>query len=717
MDVVKTLVLLAVVAHVVMSLPVGRHDHPVEEKMSRLTQLFPQYTFCEECKYIVNLTITTIASNETLDYFKKEAVCICKNIVPFLNYRGDIMCPGLIDAYGPVVLFVATHLLLDPVRTCRELNFCQPTLSSIGKSDHKHKLWSDRQDVADSAVVMSQDLVDSEMIEDQDIVDSSVRKSRDVLDSVVTESRDVIDSSLTVSQDVEVIASQDVIDGAVSDSQDVIDGAVSDSHDVIDGAVSDNQDVIDGAVSDSHDVIDGAVSQDIIDIPMTERQDQLQHNTFDTLETSLFNISKEPVKAHTPHDATPSLSDPIRIVQIADVHLDRLYTEGSATDCRMPICCREELSGTGSAAKFGDYNCDVPMRTVEAVLSHIAALDPQPDFVIYTGDSPPHDIWEESWSIQLNADLHVINTIKFYLPGVPVYPVLGNHESFPQSEYYQPHQEYKTLNLKTAEWWQQLFDIPADQLRNIQYSAYYTTLVQPGLRILTINTDYWYSLNFYSLLNHKVPAYREQLKFIDDTLRNASEYNEKVIIAGHIPPGDFWAHGQYGDILTEITNKYAAVIVMNVFSHTHHDEFELITDPSDPSRPSGVVFIAPSVTTQTRTNPSYRVYQLDRETFQVLDYDQYYLNLTKANAEGVPTLQLSYSARSEYDIPNLSPQSLYSLVNRFATDRSLFDRYMRNKYVQSGQGGECCFLCRHVEICRMSSIATLTYHNCLLPFL
>ncbi|XP_046574679.1 sphingomyelin phosphodiesterase A-like [Haliotis rubra] len=732
MDVVKTLVLLVVLAHVVVSLPVNKHDQPLRERTSRLTELFPQYMFCEECKYIVNLAITTIASNETLDYFKKDAICICKYINTFLNYRGDVMCPGLIDAYGPVVLFVAANLLLDPVRTCRELNFCEPTLSSITKSDHKQSLWLDRQDFVDSVVVMSQDVVDNAVMVSQDVVDSDVIESRDVVDSDVIESRDVVDSSLTVSQDVvdsavienrdvvdsPVIASRDVVNSAVRDSQDARDSAMMKSQDVIDSLLTFSQDVED-SVMGSQDVVDSVVveSQDALDIPMTESQDRLQRMTLDRQETSLFQFNKEPIKTHTQHDAGSSSSDPIRIVQIADIHLDRLYTEGSPTECRMNICCRRELSGTGSAGKFGDYNCDVPMRTVEAVLSHIAALDPQPDFVIYTGDAPPHDTWEESWFTQLNADLHVINTIKSYLPGIPVYPVLGNHESFPQSEYYQPHQEYKTLNINTAEWWQQLFDIPADQLRNIQYSAYYTALVQPRLRILAINTDYWYSLNFYSLLNHKVPAYREQLKFIDATLRNASEYNEKVIIAGHIPPGDFWVHGHYGDILTEITNKYADVIVMNVFSHTHHDEFELITDPNDPSRPSGVVFIAPSVTTQARTNPSHRVYQLDRETFHVMDYDQYYINLTKANAEGVATLQLSYSARSEYDIPDLSPQSLHSLVNRFATDRSLFDRYRRNKYVQSGQGRECCFLCRHEEICRMSSIATLTYYNCLLPFL
>ncbi len=45
----------------------------------------------------------------------------------------------------------------------------------------------------------------------------------------------------------------------------------------------------------------------------------------------------------------------------------------------------------------------------------------------------------------------------------------------------------------------------------------------------------------------------------------------------------------------------------------------------------GVVMVAPSVTPYGHMNPSYRLYSMDRLTYQLLGYQQFHLNLTKAN--------------------------------------------------------------------------------------
>ena len=37
----------------------------------------------------------------------------------------------------------------------------------------------------------------------------------------------------------------------------------------------------------------------------------------------------------------------------------------------------------GKAGKFGDYNCNVPQRTVENILKEVRAMNP--DFVFFTG--------------------------------------------------------------------------------------------------------------------------------------------------------------------------------------------------------------------------------------------------------------------------------------------------------------------------------------------
>ena len=45
----------------------------------------------------------------------------------------------------------------------------------------------------------------------------------------------------------------------------------------------------------------------------------------------------------------------------------------------------------------------------------------------------------------------------------------------------------------------------------------------------------------------------------------------------------------------------------------------------------GVFLISPSVTPYGHINPSFRLYHMDETTYELLDYQQYYLDLAKAN--------------------------------------------------------------------------------------
>ena len=39
----------------------------------------------------------------------------------------------------------------------------------------------------------------------------------------------------------------------------------------------------------------------------------------------------------------------------------------------------------GQAGHYGAYECDLPMTTLKLLVDHLRKLDPQPDFIIYTG--------------------------------------------------------------------------------------------------------------------------------------------------------------------------------------------------------------------------------------------------------------------------------------------------------------------------------------------
>lgn len=66
-----------------------------------------------------------------------------------------------------------------------------------------------------------------------------------------------------------------------------------------------------------------------------------------------------------------------------------------------------------------------------------------------------------------------------------------------------------------------------------------------------------------------------------------------------------------------------------MFSHTHDDSFSVVKDTLE--NPISVMYIAPSVTTLAKHYPSFRLYQFDSSTFEIVDYFQYYGNITSAN--------------------------------------------------------------------------------------
>ncbi len=53
-------------------------------------------------------------------------------------------------------------------------------------------------------------------------------------------------------------------------------------------------------------------------------------------------------------------------------------------------------SGWRAAGKWGDYKCDVPHRTVLNLFEHLKATQDQFDWIYWTGDVTPHNIWNQT---------------------------------------------------------------------------------------------------------------------------------------------------------------------------------------------------------------------------------------------------------------------------------------------------------------------------------
>jgi sphingomyelin phosphodiesterase len=354
--------------------------------------------------------------------------------------------------------------------------------------------------------------------------------------------------------------------------------------------------------------------------------------------------------------------------------------------------------------------------TLDLVVETISQLDPQPDFIIYTGDNSPHDVWNETWASQIQATEFVTSYLMHKLPHKRIYPAIGNHESHPVSEYTGSLPDYQNLNRKLAQYWQSLVPLPQSALDTISDGAYYTILIQDRLRLISFNSNYGYSINFYTTLNRHNPYFSRQQAWISDTLHQAEKDGEKVIMMAHVPPGDpgNTLHA-YEEFYLNLTKTYRDTIVGHLFGHTHHDEFKLIQDQDGVY---GTIMASPSVTPQGRSSPSFRVSSMSNSTFQLQGYQQFHLNLTLANelaAKGVkPKMELAYTTSDLYQLPDLSPDSWASLVERFSNNPHMVSEYRYNMYGRTSSSDlSCDSQCIRETICTVSNIVLSERAKCM----
>uniref|UniRef100_A0A3Q0S525 Sphingomyelin phosphodiesterase n=1 Tax=Amphilophus citrinellus TaxID=61819 RepID=A0A3Q0S525_AMPCI len=423
---------------------------------------------------------------------------------------------------------------------------------------------------------------------------------------------------------------------------------------------------------------------------------------------TLPNVPKPPVKPPSP----PKPGSPqSRVLFLTDIHWDKEYNVGSVADCKEPLCCRKD-SGSASwrrrkAGHWGTYGkCDLPLWTVENLLETVAKAGTW-DWVYWTGDIPAHNVWSQTREQQL-LELTVISKLihKHLGPNVTVYPAIGNHESTPVNSFPPPfvrgNRSSAWLYDRMAEEW--ALWLPDQALKTLRYGGFYTVQIEPGLRLVSLNMNFCARENFWLMVNSTDPA--NQLQWLVHILQASEDKGEKVHIIGHIPPGlclSSWSWNYY-----HIVNRYESTITGQFFGHTHLDEFQMFYDEETMTRPLGVAFIAPSVTTYVDLNPGYRVYYVDgnyqASSRLVLDHETYILNLTEANhsPEKDPKWTLLYRATDAYGLSTLFPSDCSGLIRTFINDDPVFQKYWYLRF-KGHVSKPCKEVCKTVVLCYLQS--------------
>ncbi|KAK9870012.1 hypothetical protein WA026_006107 [Henosepilachna vigintioctopunctata] len=449
-------------------------------------------------------------------------------------------------------------------------------------------------------------------------------------------------------------------------------------------------------------------AKQICSLVLGEACGELIKNPLHQWNVTFPDVPKPPVHSKSLIRGLPTY----KVLHISDTHLDPNYAEGSVSNCLEPLCCRNESSeGIADpifAGKWGAYaKCDSPRILIENMLKHITEQHPDIDFIFWTGDLPPHDIWKQTKQYNLDIIKETTQQMIEHFPSIPIFPAIGNHESVPAGTFAPPWVEEDNstswLFNELLNHWKRW--LPDSSTTTIQRGGFYSVLLRPKLRLISMNTNYCHTYNWWLLVNSTDPA--KELKWLIHELQKAENNNEKVLLIGHIPPGSYDCMKVWSENFYRIVARYESTITAQFYGHTHADEFQLFYDPSDLSRPINIAYLGPSVTTFENHNPAYRIYYIDgdhpKSTGHVIDHETWTMNLEEANKNGEPKWYRLYSALRDLDMESLLPEDWNNFLKKMVNIPDAFHQFYRYYYRDSPARPKCDNKCKLQILCDLRS--------------
>ena len=458
--------------------------------------------------------------------------------------------------------------------------------------------------------------------------------------------------------------------------------------------------------------------------------------TVSPLDTTGLFPKPKPANATAP---APS-GQRVKVLHLSDFHLDPRYAVGAEANCTGGLCCRTNVHASGltlpqielPAPLYGSFLCDTPYYLGLAALQSIGPLTGTSGnstfgWTIYTGDLVSHDSQNQLSRLYTEyAEYSIFEMFKEYI-GSPVFPVLGNHDSNPEA-IDAPHSEPDGLGQQfswnydhVAGLWQNngWIDAATAQQARTHYAAY-SVKNQYGLRIITLNTDFWYRSNYLNYYNMSNPDVSGMQAFLIEELQAAEDAGERVWILGHVLSG--WEGSNPlpnpTNLFYQIVDRYSPHVIANIFfGHTHEDEFMIYyaNNASDISLANALAtgWIGPSVTPLTNLNSGFRMYEVDTGSFDIYDAYTWYSDVSSfpdlnTSSTG-PTYQLEYSTREAYNIdwPSDGPLNAtywHAVTEAMEVNINLISKFNTFEGKSSVKSPNCTNeACAQAKICYMRS--------------
>uniref|UniRef100_A0A6P7FLT4 Sphingomyelin phosphodiesterase 1-like n=1 Tax=Diabrotica virgifera virgifera TaxID=50390 RepID=A0A6P7FLT4_DIAVI len=389
-----------------------------------------------------------------------------------------------------------------------------------------------------------------------------------------------------------------------------------------------------------------------------------------------------------PNNSRDPTKKPLKILHLTDPHISLDYEYKGVVNCGFPVCCKKGLGNKikgQNAGYWGEYDCDIPPWLYGNTLQHIKHTHKDLDYIYFTGDIIDHEVWNssvQSNTVRINLAYKALKDTFT----IPVYPIIGNHESTPLNLYAPDKEEIVAKGLSTN--W--LYDLmaklwspwlPESALKTVRRQGYYAYSVNDKLKIIGLNNNVCYNFNWWLLL--ETEYLNEQLQFLIQELEESEQKGQFVHILGHVSVGNQECIEPWEKSYNEIVRRYAHIIKGQFVGHTHTDELKIFYDKHN--KPINMAFNGASLTPYVKYNPNYKVMTVDPLNFDILEIETYYFNLTEANLrpDTSPAWKKLYSMKKDYNLPDLSPTSFDVLADKLFNDTNLAKLYFEY-YVRRG---------------------------------
>ena len=453
----------------------------------------------------------------------------------------------------------------------------------------------------------------------------------------------------------------------------------------------------------------------------------------------------------------------MNVLHLSDWHLDPRYDIGSEANCTDYLCCRPysvnddlqtiRANASVPASRFGYLHCDTPADLALSVFSNMDQFIDRSriNFTVFTGDIISHDNTDQlSRAYVEYEEIVTYETFKAQMGDSPIYPTLGNHDSLPEA-YTTPNSINSSGSSNIFAWNYELLSSmwmdngwisdETAQFAATHYGAY-ATVTSFGLKIISLNTDFWYTANPFTYNNMTNPDNSGMLSFLATELQKSEDINQRVWIIGHVPPGYLVdsSHINPSSLFYSMVVRFSPATIAGIFfGHFHQDQVMLfydflpnstiVNDSSsilrdtrlvDYSKPLAVAYVGPSITPLPGLNAGWTLYQIDAATFSVINSQKYFANVSEANSWTAPEWQFEYDAREVYDPTDSWPENSpldaefwHGVTERMLNDIDLVEKYTLLETKSSVTTKNCSTeACARQKVCYIRSGSAVLVRAC-----